>query len=83
MVPVRFVAEAFGAEVGWNEETKTVTISMGGKTLTMQIDKELEGFGAAPIISNDRTMVPIRYISEQLGANVLWIPSTKTIAITQ
>ena len=32
----------------------------------MQIDKEIEGFGAAPIISNNRTMVPARYISEQL-----------------
>ena len=37
----------------------------------------------APIISNGRTMVPIRYISEELGANVIWVPSTKTVAIAR
>lgn len=83
MVPVRFIAEAFGAEVNWIEDTKTVEIILGDKVLTMQIDKEIEGFGAAPVISNNRTMVPIRYISENFGANVIWIPSTQTIAIAK
>ena len=54
-----------------------------GKVLTMRINQELEDFGAAPIISNGRTMVPIRYISEELGANVIWVPSTKTVAIAR
>ena len=51
--------------------------------MTMRINQELEDFGAAPIISNGRTMVPIRYISEELGANVIWVPSTKTVAIAR
>ena len=73
MVPLRFIAE----------DTKTVTIVIDGKVLTMRINQELEDFGAAPIISNGRTMVPIRYISEELGANVIWVPSTKTVAIAR
>lgn len=83
MVPLRFIAEAFGADVSWAQDTKTVTIVIDGKVLTMRINQELEGFGAAPIISNGRTMVPIRYISEELGANVIWVPSTRTVAIAR
>lgn len=83
MVPLRFIAEAFGANVSWAQDTKTVTIVIDGKVLTMRINQELEGFGAAPIISNGRKMVPIRYISEELGANVIWVPSTKTVAIAR
>ncbi|MBE5722092.1 MAG: hypothetical protein EGR31_01490 [Clostridium sp.] len=83
MVPLRFIAEAFGANVSWAQDTKTVTIVIDGKVLTMRINQDLEGFGAAPIISNGRTMVPIRYISEELGANVIWVPSTRTVAIAR
>lgn len=83
MVPLRFIAEAFGADVSWAQDTKTVTIVIDGKVLTMRINQDLEGFGAAPIISSGRTMVPIRYISEELGANVIWVPSTKTVAIAR
>lgn len=83
MVPLRFIAEAFGANVSWAQDTKTVTIVIDGKVLTMRINQELEGFGAAPIISNGRTMVPISYISKELGANVIWVPSTKTVAIAR
>ncbi len=51
--------------------------------MTMTIGQELQGFGAAPIISNDRTLVPISYISKQLGANVVWVPSTRTVFIAK
>ena len=83
MVPLRFIAETFGADVSWAQDTKTVTIVIDGKVLTMRINQDLEGFGAAPIISNGRTMVPISYISKELGANVIWVPSTKTVAIAR
>ena len=83
MVPLRFIAEAFGADVSWAQDTKTVTIVIDGKVLTMRINQDLKGFGAAPIISNGRTMVPISYISKELGANVIWVPSTKTVAIAR
>ena len=49
----------------------------------MTINKEIEGFGAAPMIMNGRTMVPIRYISERLGANVIWVPSAQEIVIVK
>ena len=83
MVPLRFIAEAFGADVAWNQKTKTVTITLNDEVLTMKIGQELQGFGAAPIISNNRTMVPISYISKQLDAKVVWVPSTKTVFIAK
>lgn len=83
MVPLRFIAEAFGADIKWDNKKKTVGIEMGDQTLEMTINKEIEGFGAAPMIMNKRTMVPIRYISEQLGANVIWVPSTQEIVIVK
>ncbi len=83
MVPIRFVAETFGAEVKWLEATQTVVITVDGKVLTMTIGKELEGLGAAPVISDNRTMVPIRYISTELEASTVWVPSTKTVAIAK
>ena len=83
MVPLRFIAEAFGANVSWAKDTKTVAIVIDGKALTMRINQDLEGFGAAPILSNGRTMVPISYISKELGANVIWVPSTRTVAIAR
>lgn len=81
MVPVRFIAEAFGAEVDWNALTETVTIFLDGQQLSLKIGNINEGMKTAPFIENGRTMVPLRYISEQLGGNVLWDDDTKTVTI--
>ncbi|MFZ5966096.1 MAG: copper amine oxidase N-terminal domain-containing protein [Bacillota bacterium] len=83
MVPVRFIAENLGVEVAWDEETKTVQLKLDGKTLTMVIDQPLSGFDTSPIIVNGRTLVPLRYVSEKLGANILWFPTSKEIQITK
>lgn len=83
MVPLRFIAENFGAEVKWHGPAKEVTIQLDGKTLKMTVDQLIEGFDTAPIVVNDRVMVPIRYISEQFGANVLWYPSLQKAEIVR
>lgn len=83
MVPARLIAESFGAKVEWDEGKQEVTILLDGKTLKMTINKVIEGFDTAPIVVNDRALVPIRYISEQFGASVLWFPSTEKIEIVK
>ena len=83
MVPLRFVGEALGCKVDWNEVTRTVTVTDQGKTFTMTIDEEIPGYGQAPVIRNDRTLVPIRYVSESLGANVIYDPSVQEIIIVK
>lgn len=83
MVPIRFVAENLGAEVDWIEESRTVVIELDGETLTMLIDQPVEGFDTAPTIKNNRTLVPIRYVSEKLGAYVMWFPSREEVYISK
>ena len=83
MVPLRTIAENFGAEVSWDGETQTVQIKLDGKVLTLKIGEEVEeGMGAAMIIG-DRTVVPLRYIGESFDATVRWIPSTQGIEIVK
>ena len=83
MVPVRLIAESFGADVSWNESTRTVTIQLDGGTLMLTIDELIAGMDVPARLYNDRTMVPIRYVSESLGANVIYREQTKTVNIVK
>lgn len=83
MVPLRFIAEALGAKVDWDGDTQTVTIELDGKTLKVTIGVLAEGMDVPAYIANDRTMVPLRYISETLGCGVVWNPDTRSIDITK
>ena len=47
----------------------------------MTIGVELEGYGVAPEIINDRTYVPIRFVAEELGAVVNWNEETQEVVI--
>ncbi|KJF26407.1 hypothetical protein TZ02_14185 [Clostridium aceticum] len=81
LVPLRVVAEALGAKVEWESSTRTVTIKLDGKVLTLVVDQTIEGMDVPARILESRTMVPIRYVSEMLGAYVLWFGETQTIQI--
>ncbi|NLK73268.1 MAG: copper amine oxidase N-terminal domain-containing protein, partial [Clostridiales bacterium] len=81
MVPVRFISEALNAQVDWVPETRKVIITINNKVIELTIGEMSEGMDTPPVIMNDRTLVPVRYISEKLGANVLWIPSSRTVQI--
>ena len=72
MVPIRIVTETLGGEVSWNDATKTVTLKIDGKEITMTTDKVLEAYGVAPQIMNYRTYVPIRFVVDEIGAEVNW-----------
>lgn len=81
MIPIRFVAEAFGANVEWFEETQVVQITLDGKKVSLTIGVKEENMDVAPFILNNRTMVPIRYISERFGANVIYNADTDSVDI--
>lgn len=83
MVPIRFVAESLGAEVGWHEGTRTVTIYLNGQTLSLTIGVMSSGMDVAPYIANERTYVPMRYIAEAFGANVVWRQADRSIEIVR
>lgn len=88
MVPLRFISEALGEKVDWNAETKSVIIGDNKAVLAIG-SKEIDANGkkitidSPAVIKNSRTFVPLRAISEILGAKVDWDGTTKTVSITK
>lgn len=88
MVPLRFISEALGEKVDWNAETKSVIIGDNKAVLAIG-SKEIDANGkkiaidSPALIKNSRTFVPLRAISEILGAKVDWDGATKTVIINK
>lgn len=83
MVPLRFIGEAIGATFDWDEITRTVTFTSEGKEVKLEIDKPGPGLDTPATIVSGRTLVPLRYITEAFGAQVMWFPSTKTVSVVK
>jgi len=88
LVPLRFISEAFGAEIAWDPVFQIIDITLGNDIIRLQIGKDFSSVNwekfamdTAPIIDHGRTLVPIRFISETLDAQVLWDGATKTVTI--
>ncbi|WP_120464300.1 copper amine oxidase N-terminal domain-containing protein [Paenibacillus aceti] len=78
-VPVRFVSEALGAEVGWDSKSKQVTVEMGEDTIVLTMGKkaytvngQTKQMDTVAQQKQNRTFVPLRFVSEALGAKVIW-----------
>lgn len=99
MLPIRFVAEALGAQVGWQENTQKVLIKarkadisivIGQKYASVAEYKNIEHkttenveLDSPAFVENDRTYLPLRFIAEKLGAEVGWDEATQTVTITK
>lgn len=83
MVPLRFIAESLGADVQWLEKTNTVEIKQDGKCLQLVLDQTGPGLDTPATIVRGRTLVPVRYVAESLGANVTWFAGTQKIEIVK
>jgi len=88
MVPLRFIGEALGAKVDWNNAERKVTYTLYGRTIELWIDKSTALVNGdpvvvdpAPYIVSGRTVVPLRFVSENLGAAVEWESKTQRITI--
>ncbi|MCD8089410.1 MAG: hypothetical protein LUD81_02095 [Clostridiales bacterium] len=89
MLPARFVFEQLGAAVEWDAADKKAIVSKGEVTIEIYIDSDtayVNGEAAAldspAFISNGRTYLPLRFISEAIGADIEWKPETKQVIIT-
>lgn len=76
-VPVRFLAESLGAEVFWEDETRTAVFVKDGTTVrltvgtsTAYVNGEPRTLDATVFLENDRTYAPLRFVAEALGAAV-------------
>ncbi|MCL2199921.1 MAG: copper amine oxidase N-terminal domain-containing protein, partial [Defluviitaleaceae bacterium] len=86
LLPVRFLANALGAEIGWNEAAREVTLTKDGQSLTIPIGvitPELAALGldVPPMIVDGRTMMPTRFIANYFGALIEWDDATRTFEI--
>ncbi len=89
LVPIRAVAEALGGAVEWDNDTRNVTITKDAKVIKLvideinaRVDESNVTLDAAPVIINGRTMLPLRFVAENLGAEVEWNGENRKITIT-
>ncbi|HWI60276.1 MAG TPA: stalk domain-containing protein [Symbiobacteriaceae bacterium] len=88
-VPLRFLGDALGADIGWDAETQTATFTLGNRVVRVTIDStaatvggESRTLAVPPRLVEGRTLVPLRFISESLGAQVEWDEATEGITIS-
>jgi hypothetical protein len=83
LVPLRAISEALSARVEWNEAAQTATVFNGAAACLMTIgspnvvvigtdETSVVQLDAPPMITNDRTLLPIRFFAEFFGCNVDW-----------
>jgi hypothetical protein len=92
-LPVRFVADALGVtedNIIWDPVNATVTIFKGDRIAQMTIGSNIllvNGvqltMDAAPEIVSGRTMLPVRWMAQALGATIEWDPETQQVTVTQ
>jgi hypothetical protein len=94
LLPIRAVVESLGGTVGWEPSLKVVSITLGAHNLSLQIGSykatvdgkvvqiDPDNPKVVPEIINGRTMLPLRFVTENLGCDVKWDGGTKTITIT-
>lgn len=88
MVPYRAIFEELGYTVSWNAQNQSVSAIKGSSSMWMQIgNKNITVNGSnvvsdtAPFIQGDRTLVPLRLVSEYSGCDVLWNGETETVVM--
>jgi hypothetical protein len=88
MVPIRAIVEGMNGTVGWDAGTRQISLDNGSHSVRMWVGlRELTANGVSkpvdvpPAIMNGRTMVPVRFSAENLGAEVDWLNSTRQVVI--
>ena len=89
LVPLRFIGEALGKEVLWNNDEKSVTVSDEGNSFKLYIDSKiidnsdgtLKFTDVAPCIVNRKTYLPLRAIAELMNIGVGYDKASSTVTI--
>lgn len=88
LVPVRFIVDALGGETAWNEQEHKVTILKDNhmaelwlNKADLVIDGQVVTAEVAPMLMNERTMVPLRLLAEKMGWKVGWDQPTQSVTL--
>ncbi|KEO80815.1 hypothetical protein EL26_24285 [Tumebacillus flagellatus] len=89
MVPIRFISEAMGADVTWYAKAQWVVIQLPGKEIQLIVGDDTAYVGGLEtkldtkcIMKDDRTYVPLRFVSEAMGATVGWDGNQNLVTIS-
>ncbi len=89
LVPMRALFESLGAEVKWDNDTRTITAVKGATKVELSPDNNRASVNGQeilldvkPVLKQGRTLVPVRFISTALGADVSWDNQKETVTIT-
>lgn len=90
LVPMRFLFEQMGAEVDWDADTQTATVKKTDDIVAFSIDdtfaivnNEQKTMDVPARLINGKTMIPLRFLSEELGYTVEWDEQTRTAIISE
>ena len=94
LLPIRAIIESLGGGIAWDGAEKKVSITLGSTKIELwigkgiakvnEVDKPIDpdNSNVVPEIINGRTMLPVRFVTENLGAAVAWNDNDKTVTIT-
>ncbi|MCL2392176.1 MAG: copper amine oxidase N-terminal domain-containing protein [Oscillospiraceae bacterium] len=89
LVPLRTIFEALGADVNWNEATRTITATRDDTTVvltigntTATVNGQSITLDVPPQVIDGRTLVPLRFVAESFGVTVDWNGETRTVTIS-
>lgn len=90
LVPLRGVVEKLGGQVEWVAEDRRVNVNYKDISISLQIDNNqamvngaAKSLEVAPIIHNDSTMIPVRFVAENMGMWVQWVSEARLVTITE
>jgi hypothetical protein len=89
LIPFRTLFEKLGAYVSWDQGQQKVNASLDNNSIELVVGKKQALYNnqqvsldVAPIIINDRVLIPLRFASESLGLKVDWQAASYTVVIT-
>ncbi len=88
MVPLRFITDAMGATLAWDAATKTANITLADNKIALTIDNAVAkvndydvALDAPATIINGKTVVPVRFVAESMGATTAWDATLKKVTV--
>ncbi len=88
LIPLRSMFEQMGASVSYDPSTQTVTVSKSGASVQVTVGKpevvvngESRPLDVPPIMYQGQILVPVRVLSEGMGAYVLWVPDQHLVVV--
>lgn len=89
LLPIRAIIERLGGNVTWLPDSRGININLGNNNVYLTLDNtlayvngEAKYLDVAPTAINGRTMLPVKFVMDNLGGSVIWNSTTGSVTIT-